>query len=98
GDQEDHGAAHPDLGGGVLQAPEVDADRHRALGADHDQDDRDREHGERSQQEDGGADAALAGEEDRQEDDRAEVGDRPGGDHQLTEPGGDLPGILEDRD
>ena len=41
---------------------------------------------------------ALAREEDREQDDRPEVGDRRGGDDQLPEGGGDLARVLEHRD
>ena len=48
-----------------------------------------------SQQQQRRAGAALAREEDREQDDRPEVRDRRGGDDQLTERRGDLPGVLE---
>ena len=41
---------------------------------------------------------ALAGEQHREQDDRAEVGDRPGGHDELTELRLDLPGVLEHGD
>jgi hypothetical protein len=44
------------------------------------------------------ADSALAGEEEREQDDRAEVCNRTRRDHQLPERLVDLAGVLQDRD
>ena len=57
-----------------------------------------REREQRAEQQQRRARPALAGEEQRQQDDRAEVGDRGGGDDQLPERGGDLSRVFEHGD
>ena len=70
----------------------------RPLGPAHDEEDHARQREQAADQDQRRAGAALAGEEDREQDDRAEVGDRPGSDHELAEGGRDLTRVLEHRD
>src|SRR5215211_6612428 len=90
-------AARADLRGRVLQAQQVRADAHRVLRPAQDGEDHPGEREQRAEQQQRRPGPALAGEEQRQQDDRPEVRDRRGGDDQLPEGRGDLAGVLEHR-
>lgn len=95
------------LGGGPIrrlgrlaasqQPEEVGANRARSLRSAQRQEHDDRQQEQPPEQEQRRPDPTLAGEEDREQNDRAEVGDRPGGDDELAEGRGDLPRVLEHR-
>src|SRR5438128_46036 len=82
----DRRAADADLGGRVLQALQVVGHAARALRTRDDEVQRE-PHGQQGadEQQRGRRAAALSGEEDREQDDRAEVGDRAGRDDELAE-------------
>ena len=84
-DQQHDRPAHPDLGGGVLEAQQVVADALRPLRPAHHDEDRGRQREQAADQDERRPGAALAREQDREQDDRPEVGDRPGSHHELAE-------------
>ena len=92
-------APHPDLGRRVLQPQQHRREAPPVLDPGERQRRRDGEHHEPAdQQELGAGRRRLAGEEEGEQDDRAEVGDRGGDDHELTEVAPDLAGVLQHRD
>ena len=98
-DEQHEGAAHADLRGRVLQPQQVGADAHRALRARGPRRARRRRGRAASRSARSVAPgAALAGEEERQQDDRGEVGDRAAGDDELAERRADPARVLEHRD
>ena len=99
-DQEHESAPHADLGGRVLQPDEDTGEPAPALEARDRQPGQHHEHGEHAEEDQlaRGVRRALPREEQRQQDDRAEVRDRGRGDHQLPEVRPDVVGVLEHRD
>ena len=97
-DQQHDRPAHPDLGGRVLEPQQVVADPLRALRPAHHEEDRGRQREQAADQDERRPGAALAGEQDREQDDRPEVGDRSGRHDELAEGGLDLAGVLEHGD
>ena len=98
-DQQEEGCPDPDLRRGVLKALQHARETHRVLKAGDRQPDQEHDQPEHAEQDQrpGRAGRAPTREEQREEDDRAEVGDRGRRDHKLTEAGGDVPGVLEHR-
>ncbi len=96
--QQNHCAADSNLGGRVLEADQILPEQAGALRGLHGQQDDRRQQHEAADQEQRGANPSLPREEDREQDHGAEVGDRPRRDDQLAEGGGDLAGVLQDRD
>jgi hypothetical protein len=84
-DEQDHRAADADLRRRVLEPQEVGADRAGQLRPSERRERDDAEDDDAPDEHQGRADAALAGEEQRQEDDRAEVRDRARRDDELPE-------------
>jgi hypothetical protein len=77
---------------------QVASDAHRALCAAHDAEHGERQGEQRADQHQRRTRAALAGEEQREQDERGEVGDRSARDHELPEAGADPARVLEHRD
>ena len=97
-DHEQERAAHPDLGRGVLKTPQRRRDAHRPLETQDRQPDGDDEDHEGDQQHELASDpAAVPREEERKEDDRADLRDRRSGNYDLPEWGRCLAGVLQDR-
>ncbi len=97
-DQQHHRPAHPDLGGRVLEPQQVVADPLRPFRPTHREENRGRQCEQATDQDERRPGAALAREQDREQDDRPEVGDRSGSHHELAERRRDLAGVLEHGD
>ena len=98
--EKNEGASHADLRRRVLEAHEHSRQAPGALYTCYRQSNQHHDQREYAKQDQlaCGIGRALAGEEQRQQDDRAEVGDRCRSDHELPEVGADVVGVLEHRD